>query len=75
MRNRTTKIRPDLRATLKEGSEVVIVRAAAPGSESRILLKPDEWQELADWVLESGLPLRVQLQLHKLLWPEVSRGV
>jgi hypothetical protein len=50
MRNRTMKIRPDLRATLKEGSEVVIVRGAAPGSESRIMLNPDEWQELADWV-------------------------
>lgn len=31
--------------------------------------------ELADWVLEDRLPVRVQLQLHKLLWPGVLRGV
>ncbi|MDH3786066.1 MAG: 7-carboxy-7-deazaguanine synthase QueE, partial [Acidobacteriota bacterium] len=30
---------------------------------------------LADWVLEDRLPVRVQLQLHKLLWPGVERGV
>jgi 7-carboxy-7-deazaguanine synthase len=29
---------------------------------------------LADWVLEDRLPARVQLQLHKLLWPERERG-
>ena len=31
--------------------------------------------QLARWVLEDGLPVRVQLQLHKLLWPGVDRGV
>lgn len=30
---------------------------------------------LARWVLDDGLPVRVQLQLHKLLWPGVERGV
>ncbi|MBZ0269273.1 7-carboxy-7-deazaguanine synthase QueE [bacterium] len=34
-----------------------------------------EPRELAEWVLESGLPIRVQLQLHKLLWPGVTKGV
>lgn len=34
-----------------------------------------ELRELAEWVLESGLPIRVQMQLHKLLWPGVTRGV
>lgn len=29
--------------------------------------------ELADWILEDGLPVRFQLQLHKLLW-EDARG-
>ncbi len=29
---------------------------------------------LADWVLEDRLPARVQLQLHKLLWPGKERG-
>ena len=30
---------------------------------------------LARWVLEDGLPVRVQIQLHKVLWPGVERGV
>jgi 7-carboxy-7-deazaguanine synthase len=30
---------------------------------------------LARWVLEDRLPVRVQVQLHKVLWPGVSRGV
>ncbi len=31
--------------------------------------------EMAGWVLEDRLPVRVQLQLHKFLWPGVLRGV
>ncbi len=31
--------------------------------------------EMARWVLEDRLPVRVQLQLHKLLWPGVEQGV
>jgi len=31
--------------------------------------------ELADWLLAAGVPARLQLQLHKILWPEVLRGV
>lgn len=30
---------------------------------------------LAQWLLESGVRARVQLQLHKLLWPSALRGV
>jgi 7-carboxy-7-deazaguanine synthase len=30
---------------------------------------------LARWVLDDGLPVRLQLQLHKYLWPGVERGV
>jgi 7-carboxy-7-deazaguanine synthase len=30
---------------------------------------------LAEWVLADGLPVRVQIQLHKILWPGVARGV
>ena len=30
-----------------------------------------EVRELAEWVLEDRLPVRVQLQLHKLLWGDV----
>jgi 7-carboxy-7-deazaguanine synthase len=28
----------------------------------------------ADWILREKLPLRLQLQLHKLIWPEKSPG-
>lgn len=31
--------------------------------------------ELSRWVLEDGVPVRVQIQLHKVLWPGVLRGV
>jgi 7-carboxy-7-deazaguanine synthase len=31
--------------------------------------------ELARWVLDDGLPVRLQIQLHKVLWPGVLRGV
>jgi 7-carboxy-7-deazaguanine synthase len=31
--------------------------------------------DLARWVLEDRLPVRVQIQLHKVLWPGVARGV
>lgn len=31
--------------------------------------------EMARWVLEDRLPVRVQLQLHKMLWPGVEKGV
>lgn len=30
---------------------------------------------LATWILEDNLPVTLQLQLHKLLWPQVTRGV
>lgn len=30
--------------------------------------------QLAEWILNDQLPVRLQLQLHKFLWPEVVRG-
>lgn len=30
---------------------------------------------LADWILEGGLPVRLQLQLHKYIWSPAARGV
>ena len=32
-------------------------------------------QELADWIVESGLKMRMQLQLHKDIWGPDTRGV
>ncbi len=31
--------------------------------------------EMARWVLEDRLPVRVQLQIHKMLWPGIEEGV
>ncbi len=33
------------------------------------------WADLAEWILNCGLPVRLQLQLHKIIWPDISRGV
>ena len=44
-----------------------------------ILLSPvwesDVRRSLAEWMLEDRLPARYQLQIHKLIWPGVERGV
>jgi 7-carboxy-7-deazaguanine synthase len=32
-------------------------------------------EELAEWILEAKAPVRLQLQIHKLLWPAALRGV
>ncbi len=33
------------------------------------------YDELAKWVLDSGLSVRLQLQLHRVIWPDRDRGV
>jgi 7-carboxy-7-deazaguanine synthase len=33
------------------------------------------WPDLANWVLDCGLRVRFQLQLHKIIWPDTQRGV
>ncbi len=30
--------------------------------------------KLAGWILEDKIPVRLQLQVHKLIWPGVDRG-
>ncbi len=30
---------------------------------------------LAEWILKTGLPVRMQIQLHKYIWPPEQRGV
>jgi 7-carboxy-7-deazaguanine synthase len=30
---------------------------------------------LAEWILEDGLPIRMQLQIHKFIWSPTARGV
>jgi 7-carboxy-7-deazaguanine synthase len=34
-----------------------------------------EPRQMAEWVLASGLPLRMQIQLHKVIWEPNARGV
>ncbi len=34
-----------------------------------------QFGKLAQWILADELPVRMQLQLHKILWPNVERGV
>jgi 7-carboxy-7-deazaguanine synthase len=36
------------------------------------MLKP---ADLAAWILEDGLDVRLQLQLHRVIWPDQNRGV
>jgi 7-carboxy-7-deazaguanine synthase len=31
--------------------------------------------DLAEWIMKDGLNVRLQLQLHTILWPNISRGV
>jgi 7-carboxy-7-deazaguanine synthase len=50
------------------------------GLEGRtILLSPVHGKldpaQVAGWILEDRLPVRLQIQLHKYLWPGVSKGV
>jgi len=32
-------------------------------------------RKIARWILDEKLPVRLQLQLHRLIWPELTRGV
>jgi 7-carboxy-7-deazaguanine synthase len=34
-----------------------------------------EAAQLAQWILDDVLPVRLQIQLHRILWPERTRGV
>jgi 7-carboxy-7-deazaguanine synthase len=49
-----------------------IVRDLALDGRCSVLFSPSHEQlparELADWILEDGLPVRFQIQLHKYLW-------
>lgn len=49
-----------------------------PGTERKINFSPVfgclSPRDLAAWILEDRLSVRLNLQLHKILWPEVERG-
>jgi 7-carboxy-7-deazaguanine synthase len=48
--------------------------------KARAILISPAWEqvdlkELADWISQSGLNVRMQLQLHKYIWGAEARGV
>lgn len=63
--------------------DVIIERELAERVEAgslRALLMSPVWGEmelepLAGWILEDGLPVRFQVQVHKLIWGAEARGV
>src|SRR5262245_45023338 len=56
-----------------------VVRERGLGARATVLFSPVHEAlvpgELARWVLDDRLPVRVQVQMHKVLWPESDRGV
>ena len=61
----------DWAASLVQGSLAKIRVAAVHFSPIAPDLHPTQ---LADWLLRDCLPVRLQLQLHKILWPGITRG-
>jgi 7-carboxy-7-deazaguanine synthase len=56
-----------------------LARRVAEGSVRAILMSP-VWgelhpEELAGWILADGLPVRFQMQVHKLIWGPEAKGV
>jgi 7-carboxy-7-deazaguanine synthase len=54
-------------------------RRVEEGELKALLLSPVwgevDLEDLAAWILEDGLPVRLQLQLHKIIWDPKRRGV
>jgi 7-carboxy-7-deazaguanine synthase len=50
----------------------VVEQPAGAEIEGAAALEP---RLLAQWILEDGLPARMQLQMHKLIWEPQTRGV
>ena len=62
-----------------EWAKHVIAQHALAGRVNEVLLSP-VWgeldpKELVKWVLEDDLPVRVQVQLHKVIWDADAQGV
>jgi 7-carboxy-7-deazaguanine synthase len=57
----------------------VLTRTQLPSRAAAILFSPVHGQldpkTLSEWVIADRLPVRVQLQLHKLIWSPTTRGV
>ncbi len=57
----------------------IIARYALPSRAAAVLLSPVHGgldpKTLSEWMLEDHVPARLQLQLHKYIWPANTRGV
>jgi 7-carboxy-7-deazaguanine synthase len=57
----------------------VMGRYALPGRAGAVLISPVHGvldpRTLSEWMLADHLPARLQLQLHKFIWPPSTRGV
>lgn len=70
------------RADFEYSKSVLRMIPEQPGREGKIhfspIMLPDSGRqaarELAAWILEERLPVRLNLQLHKILWPGEERG-
>jgi 7-carboxy-7-deazaguanine synthase len=55
-----------------------LVAGARLAERCTVLFSPVHGQldagTLGRWILQDALPVRLQIQLHKLLWPDVERG-
>ncbi len=62
-----------------EFAREVVMRTQLPSRAAAILFSPVhdvlDPKTLSEWVIADRLPVRVQLQLHKLIWSPTTRGV
>ena len=73
------KDRVDFQWACRAVRENTLDQRVNQGDLAAILFSP-VWDELnlrdlAEWTMEEGLPVRIQLQLHKLIWDPNTRGV
>ncbi|MBW2570139.1 MAG: radical SAM protein [Deltaproteobacteria bacterium] len=59
------------------GKIIKLISSEFPGNQ--ILFSPVSgkmaYAKLAKWILEDNLNVRLHLQLHKIIWPEIQKGV
>lgn len=62
-----------------EWARTILGDADYPANTAKTLLSPILSRvapaELAKWILDDKLPARLNLQLHKFVWPDTDRGV
>lgn len=62
-----------------EWAAAIVRDADYPGKTVETLLSPGQGRvapaELAKWILDDRLAVRLNLQLHKFVWPDTDRGV